>query len=104
MVIGDDRKFVSAVVTIDPEAYAAWASQHGKPADVADATEDAELRAEVQQAIDDANASVSKAESIRVFKILPVDFEVGDELSQKQSVKRHVVSKKYEDTIESIYA
>ncbi|MFT6943362.1 MAG: long-chain acyl-CoA synthetase, partial [Nitriliruptoraceae bacterium] len=60
--------------------------------------------AELQKAVDDANKSVSKAESIRAFKILPVDFEIGDELSQKQSVKRHVVNKKYSDVIESIYS
>ncbi len=103
MVIGDDRKFVSAVVTIDPEAFEAWKQQRNKSGTVAENVDDDELRGEVQAAIDDANKSVSKAESIRVFKVLPNDFEVGDELSQKQSVKRHVVSKKYEDVIESIY-
>ena len=105
MVIGDDRKFISCIVTIDPEAFEQWAAQHGKEGHkVADLTDDPELRAEVQKAIDDANASVSRAESIREFRILPVDFEVGEELSQKQSVKRHVVSAKYADTIESIYS
>lgn len=103
MVVGDDRKFVSAVITIDPEAFDAWKQKNGKSGTVADLVDDDDLRREVQSAIDDANSSVSKAESIRVFKILPQDFEVGEELSQKQSVKRHVVSKKYEDTIESIY-
>ncbi len=105
MVIGDDRKFVSYIVTVDPEAFPVWAAAHGKEGkSIADLTEDAELIAELQNAIDDANKSVSKAESIRSFKILPVDFEIGDELSQKQSVKRHVVNKKYADVIESIYS
>ena len=104
MVVGDDRKFVSCIVTIDPEAFEPWAEQNGKGGHkIADLVEDPELRAEVQKAIDDANMSVSKAESIREFRILPVDFEVGEELSQKQSVKRHVVSAKYADTIEDIY-
>lgn len=105
MVIGDDRKFISAIVTIDPEAFDAWAAQHGKEGHkIADLTDDPDLRAEVQNAIDDANKSVSRAESVREFRILPVDFEVGEELSQKQSVKRHVVSAKYADTIDSIYS
>ncbi len=105
MVIGDDRKFISAIVTIDPEAFDAWAAQHGKEGHkIADLVDDPDLRAEVQTAIDDANKSVSRAESVREFRILPVDFEVGEELSQKQSVKRHVVSAKYADTIDSIYS
>ena len=105
MVVGDDRKFVSAIVTIDPEAFEQWAEQQGKTGHkVADLVDDPDLRAEVQKAIDDANAMVSRAESIREFRILPVDFEVGEELSQKQSVKRHVVSAKYGDTIEGIYS
>ncbi|MFT6803222.1 MAG: long-chain acyl-CoA synthetase [Nitriliruptoraceae bacterium] len=105
MVIGDDRKFVSAVLTLDPDAFPVWAAANGKAGKtVADLVDDAELHAELQKAVDDANKSVSKAESIRAFKILPVDFEIGDELSQKQSVKRHVVNKKYSDVIESIYS
>ena len=105
MVIGDDRKFISAVLTVDPDSFPVWAAANGKAGKtVADLLEDPELKAELQTAIDDANKSVSKAESIREFRILPIDFEIGDELSQKQSVKRHVVNKKYADVIESIYS
>ena len=66
----------------------------------ADLVDDADLRAEIQKAVDDANKAVSKAESIRTFRILPDDFEVGVELSQKMSVKRHVVGEKYGDVID----
>ena len=104
MVIGDGQPFIAALVTIDPEAFPAWAEANGKSGSVADNVDDPDLRAEVQKAIDDANKAVSKAESIRTFKILPEDFVVGVELSQKMSVKRHVVSEKYQAEIDEIYA
>jgi len=104
MVVGDGQPFIAALVTIDAEAFPAWAERTGLAGkSVADLVEDAALKAEVQSAIDDANGAVSKAESIRTFRILPVDFEVGDELSQKQSVKRHVVGTKYAAVIDDIY-
>jgi len=105
MVVGDDQPFIAALITIDPEAFEPWAEQNdlgGRK--VADVVDDERLTSEVQKAIDDANRSVSKAESIRTFRILPEDFEIGVELSQKQSVKRHVVSEKYADAIAKIYA
>jgi long-chain acyl-CoA synthetase len=106
MVVGDNKPFIAALVTIDPDAFAQWAENNGKTGKtVADLTDDEVLKAEVQKAIDDANKAVSKAESIRTFRILPEDFEVGVELSQKQSVKRHVVMEKYRHVIEDdIYA
>ncbi len=104
MVVGDGEPFIAALVTIDPEAFPAWCERNGKSGSLADLLEDTDLRAEVQAAVDDANKAVSKAESIRTYRILPEDFEVGVELSQKMSVKRHVVSQKYADVIKEIYA
>jgi long-chain acyl-CoA synthetase len=105
MVVGDGQPFIAALITIDPEAFEAWAKANGKTGkSVADLVEDPDLRAEVQKAVDEANQAVSKAESIRTFKILPEDFEVGVELSQKMSVKRHVVTEKYQHVIDEIYA
>jgi long-chain acyl-CoA synthetase len=105
MVVGDDRPFIAALVTIDPEAFPAWAEAHGKAGkSVADLVDDPDLRGEIQKAIDDANNAVSKAESIRTFRVLHEDFEVGIELSQKMSVKRHVVGEKYSHVIEDIYS
>jgi long-chain acyl-CoA synthetase len=105
MVIGDNQPFIAALITIDPEAFEPWAEENGKSGrKVADLVDDPDLRAEIQKAVDDANKAVSKAESIRTFRILPEDFEVGVELSQKMSVKRHVVSEKFAGTIEDIYA
>ncbi len=105
MVVGDGEPFIAALVTIDPEAFPSWAERVGKGGRaLSDLLDDPDLHAEVQAAVDDANRAVSKAESVRTFRILPEDFEVGTELSQKMSVKRHVVSQKYADVIAQIYA
>ncbi|MBY5161675.1 AMP-dependent synthetase/ligase [Salsipaludibacter albus] len=104
MVVGDGEPFIAALVTLDVEALPAWCEANGKPTDVETLRDDDDLRAEIQSAVDNANRAVSKAESVRTFRILPEDFEVGRELSQKQSVKRHVVSEKYADVIDDIYA
>ena len=105
MVVGDDKPFISALVTVDPEAFETWAADHDKSGKtVADLVDDEELRAAIQTAVDDANSAVSKAESVRTFRVLPDDFTVGEELSQKMSVKRHVVSEKYADVIADIYS
>ncbi len=104
MVVGDNQPFIAALVTIDPEAFPAWAEANDKAGkSVADLVDDEDLQAAVQEAVDDANQAVSKAEAVRAFRILPVDFEVGDELSQKMSVKRHVVGEKFQSVIDEIY-
>jgi long-chain acyl-CoA synthetase len=105
MVVGDNQPFIAALITVDPEAFPAWAAANGKAgSSIAELVDDEDLRAELQNAVDDANNAVSKAESIRTFRILPEDFVVGVELSQKMSVKRHVVGEKYGDVIADIYS
>jgi long-chain acyl-CoA synthetase len=105
MVIGDGQPFIAALIAIDAEAFPTWAEANGKTGKtVAELADDPDLKAEIQTAVDEANQAVSKAESIRTFRILPEDFEVGVELSQKMSVKRHVVTEKYKDIIDDIYS
>ncbi|GAA0728201.1 long-chain fatty acid--CoA ligase [Dactylosporangium roseum] len=106
VVIGDRRPFIAALVTIDPDALPAWNKANGRPdgATAADLADDEQLRTEVQQAIDDANRAVSKAEAIKVFRILPRDFtEATGELTPSLKVKRNVVTKEYADEIAAIY-
>jgi len=104
MVVGDGKPFIAALVTIDPETVGAWASEHGKPSDVPSLTDDPDLRAEVQRAIDDANSAVSKAEAIRKFAILPNDWtQDNGELSLKLSLRRHVVMKNHATDITALY-
>ncbi len=106
LVVGDGKPFVAALVTIDEEEFPAWKSAHGKPpeASVGDLRADADLLAAVQEAVDDANKAVSKAESIRVVRILPGDFtEANGMLTPSLKVKRSVVAKEYADEIAAIY-
>jgi long-chain acyl-CoA synthetase len=106
LVVGDRQPFIAALVTIDEEALPKWLAAHGRPADtlVADLRDDPALRADVQGAIDQANQSVSKAEAIKVFRILPQDFtETTGELTPSLKVKRQVVHKTYAAEIADIY-
>jgi long-chain acyl-CoA synthetase len=106
MVVGDRRPFIGVLITIDEEFFPSWKSQHGKPAgaSVADLSDDADLRAEVQAAVDQANKQVSHAESIKKFTILAEDFsEANGEITPSLKLKRNVVSKNYATAIESLY-
>ncbi len=107
MVVGDNKPFIGALITIDPEAFGGWKQRNhkGAGASVADLTTDPDLVAEVDAAIKDANQAVSHAESIRKFRILPVDFtEDTGELTPTMKVKRNVVAEKFASDIEAIYA
>ena len=107
MVVGDAKPFIGCVVTIDPEAFGPWKAQHDKPLDatVGDLASDPDLRQEIQAAIDDANRAVSRAEAVKVFRILPRDFtEETGELTPSMKLKRAVVEKEYADEIAAIYS
>ena len=107
MVVGDNRPFIACLVTLDTEALDHWKQAHGKPADatVADLADDADLAAEIQAAVDDANQAVSRAESIRKFKVLAVDFtEASGHLTPSLKVKRNVVAKDFAAEIEALYS
>ncbi|NEC12237.1 AMP-binding protein [Streptomyces sp. SID8014] len=107
MVVGDGRPFVGALVTVDEEFLVRWAADHGKPAGstAASLREDPELLAEIQRAVDDGNAAVSKAESVRKFRVLPAQFtEESGHITPSLKLKRSVVLKDFADEIEAIYA
>ncbi|MBH5334440.1 long-chain fatty acid--CoA ligase [Streptomyces pactum] len=106
MVVGDGRPFVGALVTIDEEFLPRWLAEHGKPAGAtaADLCEDPDLRAAIQAAVDDGNAAVSRAESVRKFRILPTQFtEDSGHLTPSLKLKRNVVAKDFAAEIEAIY-
>ncbi|HEX6888283.1 MAG TPA: long-chain fatty acid--CoA ligase [Candidatus Nanopelagicales bacterium] len=106
VVVGEGRPFVGALITLDPEALAAWARAHGRPsAQVADLADDVELRAEIQAAVDDANAAVSRAESIRAWRLLDMQFtEESGHVTPSLKLKRSVITEDLADEIEAIYA
>ena len=105
MVVGDGQPYIAALVTIDPESFPQWAAQHHKTGSIADLTEDPELIAEVERAVEEANKAVSQAESIRKFTILPVDWtEEGGQLTPSLKLKRNVVSREFRADVEALYA
>ena len=89
-MVGDARPFVAALITIDGEAFATWAAHGALDGTAASqATDHPALLAEVQAAIDNANQSVSRAESIRKFVVLPHDLTiVNGELTPTLKVRR----------------
>jgi long-chain acyl-CoA synthetase len=107
MVVGDGQPFIAALVTIDPESFPAWLKQAGKPESmtIAEAVKDPDLIATIQGAVDEANKAVSKAESIRKFAILDVDWtEEGGQLTPSMKLKRNVVMKEFAADIDALYA
>ena len=106
MAVGDAKPFIAALITIDPEAFPGWKQRNSKDANatVGDLATDPDLMAEVELAVKDANQAVSKAEAIRKFRILPVDFtEDTGELTPTLKVKRKVVAEKFASDIEALY-
>jgi long-chain acyl-CoA synthetase len=104
LVVGDGRPFIAALVTLDPEAFPAWAEAHGKSGSLAGLTEDPDLRAEIGAAVEEANGGVSKAESIRRFAVLAHEWtEEGGQLTPSLKLRRAVVLGQSRADIEALY-
>jgi long-chain acyl-CoA synthetase len=107
VVCGDQKPFISALITLDPEMLPVWLNNNGEAGDMSleDAAKNPKVLAEVQRAIDAANARVSRAESIRKFVIVPTEFtEASGHLTPKMSIKRGPILKDFADVIEEMYA
>jgi long-chain acyl-CoA synthetase len=112
MVVGDQRPFIAALVTLDVEELTKWADETGAHTsapgeltrELLDDDRDA-LRAEVGLAIEEANSRVSRAESIREFRILSTDFTIETgELTPTLKLKRGVVMERYRSIVDEIYS
>ena len=106
VVVGDGKPFVAALVTLDPEMLPMWLANNKLDPQMTlpDATEHPLVRAQVQRAIDRANKTVSRAESIRKFTILPLEFtEATGHLTPKMSIKRHVITHDFAAQIDEMY-
>lgn len=105
IVVGDQKPFIAALITLDPEMLPTWLSNNGlSPVDVEAAAGLQEVQDEIQRAVDTANNAVSKAESIRKFRILPVDFtEEAGYITPSLKLKRSVVMKDFADQVEELY-
>jgi long-chain acyl-CoA synthetase len=107
LVVGDNRPFIGALVTLDEEALPGWLGRHGLPAStsLAEAAEHPTVKAAVQELINHANQSVSQAEAIKSFRIVPADFtEASGHLTPSMKVKRAQVLKDFESVIEEMYS
>jgi long-chain acyl-CoA synthetase len=103
VVIGDRRKYLSALVTIDPEAGKTWASTHGEDPDAF--PKSARLRASIQAHLDEMNAHVARVEQIKKFTILHRNLSIEHgELTPTLKVKRAKVNDHFSDEIEAMYA
>ncbi|HYX78696.1 MAG TPA: long-chain fatty acid--CoA ligase, partial [Solirubrobacterales bacterium] len=104
VAIGDRRKYVSALLTLDPEAAGAWATEHSADGDLATLAANEDLVAEIQRGIDAANEDLARVEQVKRFAILPADWEPGgDELTPTMKLKRKPIADKYADQIEALY-
>ena len=105
VVVGDNRPFIGALVTLDPEGLAGWLTMHGKPAMTVDeAMHDADVRASVEAAVARANEAVSQAESVRKWAFLPGDFTIENGyLTPSMKVKRSVVLKDFAAAVDELY-
>ncbi|MPV37666.1 AMP-dependent synthetase/ligase [Georgenia subflava] len=106
VVVGDQKPFIGALITLDAEMLPGWLSNHGKEAmTVEQAARDEFVREHLQMAVDRANAKVSRAESVRAFHVLDEDFTVENGyLTPSLKVKRNLVLADYAQTVEEFYA
>ncbi|MGB1252201.1 MAG: AMP-dependent synthetase/ligase, partial [Candidatus Promineifilaceae bacterium] len=106
VVHGDQRKFLSALLTLDPEALAVWAEQNGKtsmsPAQLA---ADAKIRTEVEAFVASVNSKVARYETIKKFEILPEEFSVANGyLTPSMKIKRKTIEVDFASTLDAMYA
>jgi long-chain acyl-CoA synthetase len=107
LVVGDGRPYVACLITLDPEAVRTWLARRNRPAEtsLSHLADDPDLIAELQAAVDDASHAVSRAESIRRFRVLDTDFtEQAGYLTPSLKLRRNVVTKDFADQIEALYS
>ncbi|THG33630.1 long-chain fatty acid--CoA ligase [Naasia lichenicola] len=107
VVIGDQKPFIAALVTLDPEMLPTWLKNNGHDGSMSleKAAKDPAVLAEIQRAVDLANSHVSRAESIRKFALLPVELtEASGHLTPTLKTKRHVIVKDFATEIDALYS
>ena len=101
-MIGDKRKFLTGLISLDPEAAADWAKEHGVA--VSDLDSDERLRASIQEQVDAVNSRYARVEQVKKFAILPRPLSIDDgELTPTLKVKRSKVSEHFAELIDSLY-
>jgi long-chain acyl-CoA synthetase len=105
VLVGDRRPYIGALVVLDAEALEAWKLENGRPGwhGVEELRDDADLRAAVQAAVDDANRRVSQAEAIKAFRLVPGPLTIGIELTAIQKVRRDAMLAAHASEVEALY-
>jgi long-chain acyl-CoA synthetase len=104
LVVGDNRPYIAALVTLDPDAVTVWARRRHKPTDPTLLARDPDLLTELQAAVDEANSLVSQAEAIRRFAVLPTDWTEDDGLlTPSLKLRRGRVQRLAHEEIERLY-
>ncbi|WP_326604370.1 AMP-dependent synthetase/ligase [Streptomyces sp. NBC_01800] len=105
MVVGDNRPFITALITLEPDGLLHWRQMRKKQdVPIRELVADEELRGALQRAVDEANRLVSRAESIRKFVVLPVDFtEEGGHMTPSLKLRRDAILRDFEAEIEALY-
>jgi long-chain acyl-CoA synthetase len=105
VVVGDGRPFVGALVILDPEGLATWCRERGRALELAAAASDPDVLAEIQSAVDAANESVSRAESIRKFAVVGLEPTIeGGQLTPSLKLRRDAVLAACRDAVEGLYS
>ncbi|MGV9714036.1 AMP-dependent synthetase/ligase [Gordonia sp. NPDC003424] len=106
LVVGDKKPFIAALITLDTESVPGWLARHDLPADtsLSALTDNTDLLAELDGAVKEANAKVSKAEAIKKFAVLDIDFTVeSGELTPTLKLKRNVIHDAQKEAIADLY-
>jgi long-chain acyl-CoA synthetase len=105
MVHGEGRRYVSALITLDPEAIEGWASEHGKAGTpAAELAESSEVREMLEGYVATANQKLERWETIKRFEVLPAEFTVEEgEVTPSLKVRRRVVEQKYAERLDAMY-
>ncbi|MFB7758602.1 hypothetical protein ACFC18_55055 [Streptomyces sp. NPDC056121] len=105
MAIGDRRKYVTALITLEPEAAAEFAAEHGIEGSPRALAADPDVRRRLDAAVAAANARLSRVEQVKAYTVLPVFWEPGsDEITPTMKLRRAVIAKKYAGEIDALYA
>lgn len=103
VVVGDDRPFIVALLTIDPEAAPAWARNHDLPEGV-DLTAHPTVLASIEEQVSLVNQEVSRAESVRAWRLLEREWTVeSGDLTPTMKVRRSVITERARDVIDEMY-
>ncbi|MER5636911.1 AMP-dependent synthetase/ligase [Kitasatospora sp. NPDC002227] len=105
LVVGDGRPYVGALITLDQDALAHWLKTHGREQlEPWQVLADGELHAEIQRAVAAANTAVSRAESIRAFRLLPREFGLDQGLlTPSLKLRRGAILEYYADDVAELY-